>query len=430
MTRTLRQAAAFLFVATLIAHPARAQSTGHGSQAVRNRCNALIDQAAKRHYGWAWMEQGDPDPRRRAAEEVSFRPQLTPSNGLVLYLAGRRLHEPRYVEAAGHVANGIMAAQDRSGRIPAVAIFGRTARGKMQRERVPDRASTCASAALLLTLIEDPTFRSERMVRSAERAVNWLLKQQTDQGGWPVAHPPEASFDESRRLMRLSTPEYRDATFAMLLAQEVLQDRDFRLAAVDALDQLLRLRMSEPGRRGRWLWSTFYSASGQPEREVDGWPYGADMLASRYALETLLAGHRVLNHAEHRTGLAESVAAAVELRDEQGNWRRVISFDARWAQGSTRPSTAPSIFAARVPAHERTATFGLDRVIADAEPLPEDRPLSTTRPKMDPDLRLHMAAVMCGLESTPPDDAVEQPFSPAASSTPAQRIWDMLNLEG
>src|SRR4051812_4645766 len=82
------------------------------AEALKQECDALLEQLVKRPYGWGWQEKSV------AAREpvVSFEPQNTPAAGLLLLLGADVLEDRRYADAAANVGRLVAASVQPSGQ--------------------------------------------------------------------------------------------------------------------------------------------------------------------------------------------------------------------------------------------------------------------------------------------------------------------------
>src|SRR5207244_7517553 len=112
---------------------------------------------------------------------------------------------------------------------------------------------------------------------------------QTDIGGWPSIHPPDAPAKDAIRILRLDACDYRDSCLAMLLAGEVLHDKLVLRANDKMMSHLLSLRRDDPGTVGNSLWYTAYKPSGAPAPAIADGPAAPHRLAERYEQQVLLA---------------------------------------------------------------------------------------------------------------------------------------------
>jgi hypothetical protein len=349
-------------------------------------CDELIDAAVRRPYGWAWDTVSPAAPTGRAApRHVMMEPLGTPAAGIVLLWSGQLLDEARFRQAALQAARGVAASQATSGKVAQRALFGSSgASPRDQPAVVPERAATAAGFGLLIALIESEEPKPDSVPRAAIRAARWLAEQQAADGGWVTAHPSDsASPRHSSRFIRLDTPDYRDCTFALLLSAEAFNDPPLSKSAGRAVSKLLSLRLgtrhvdpaedlrvlptthetaastilderastrpatttpesfTPPAREAAAppifeaanaaglgnLWSTMYRANGSIDPTLTEYPAGADVPASRHAMQTLLGAY--LTTGEKQAGLALDAAAKslAELRDRDRTWRRVYLLD-------------------------------------------------------------------------------------------------------
>jgi hypothetical protein len=312
----------------LLCAPALAQEkSGRYTAQLRDECDALIRDAVKRPYGWGWDPLGKPDESRKpTTRPIPMEPLTTPAAGVVLHLSGKLLDEPRYTQAALEVARGIAGSQSATGKIPSVPVFGPTsAGGRDIPSVVPDRSSTCAALGLLLTVIDSSTIPDERLHRSATRAAFWLFKQLTPNGGWQVAFPADVPARDSARLFDLSTPDYRDSTYALLLAGEVLKDQTLARGSDKTINLLMLLRINDTRDPGHQLWSAASTLAGVPDGHAVRQPGGADLLASRFAIQTLLGGYLLRGDKPWGVAMDNATRSITALRRADGSWDRFVS---------------------------------------------------------------------------------------------------------
>jgi hypothetical protein len=364
-----------------------------------------------------------------------MEPLGTPAAGLLLLWSGKLLKEPKYQQAAIDAARGIAASQNASGQVPLHAMFAGTAGGRDETQIVPDRAATRAAVALLVSVLHDDPQAPELLSRSAQRAVQWLIRQQTADGGWPsgyVLKKPDDQRPENLRIIRMDTPDVRDTTFAMLLAADTLDDRLVTQAASKSVLKIVNLRLGvtpqapttqpiagdlppatqetslsplasilsdEPDadRRTNNLWSTVYRLSGTVDPELTEFPASADIPASRYAIQALLGAY--LMTGERQTGLALDLAsqAAAQLREPDGTWK---------TRYPRMPSTAPAaqdsdgIFGPRRSASISTTALGPAlHAVQQLKLLRRDRYIEMLDNQFT--VRQHLAATVCGLTDSP-----------------------------
>lgn len=335
-----------LFVAPLVSDAeAPAEKPQHFARLLARECDALIDAAIKRPYGWGWgeaeAEEGAKPPARRDRVPVSIGPLTTPAAGLVLLQAGELLHEPKYAEAARKVGNGIAATQQPRGNFPAVGMFGATSgQTAAPVSPLPDRAPTRAALGLLLSLVDAHPQIQDAANRAAPRAAQWLLRQQAEAGSWPVMYPPDAPPREAIRLVRLDTPDTRDSVVAMLLAYEVLGDASMRRSAERSLDFLVKFR-GNPSEPGAGLWRSAYIPSGITVDKMPEFPPGFDALAARYTVQAFFTSWVVLGD-DRRLAAAELATKSLDefIKGNDGQWRRRFALKTAATAPSTPPATA------------------------------------------------------------------------------------------
>jgi hypothetical protein len=164
------------------------------------------------------------------------------------------------------------------------------------------------------------------------------------------------------------------------------------------------MRTSAPGRYEN-LWSTFYRQNGELEDAVRDVPPGADVLASRRAVETLLAAALLMNEQPARDAAQRAAREAAQsllaLRDTQGRWTRLYVMSGEQPQpagesifgtASTQPSDALW----------RGGTFGIEPVLAATDLLHRLGPeqMSTTL-SQTMTVQERLAATVLGLTDNP-----------------------------
>ena len=353
---------------------ARAEPVGKYSRQLADECDALVDSAVKRSYGWAWPGTLDSAAGNPRQVQVSMAPGATPAAGLVLLEAADLLKNPRYTEAAVNAARAVAASQQATGKILANPTFGNAPGGRDAASAVPDRGATRAGLALLIAARGVDSSKDAQFTGAARRAVAWLLKQQAHDGGWPSAYPADADPLDAMRLIRLDSSDYRDSTLALFLAADALDDKPAGKAASRAVAKLLSLKVNAP-KRLAGTWTSVYQMNGQfDEKHAVEFPPGADMLATRYATQTLLCAFVLTRDAEAHAAIETVSTSLVGLRDEAtaGTWNRLYTFDSRGSNnlattqsvfGPTTTTTAPSIDV------EATGTFGLDDLLDSIQKL-------------------------------------------------------------
>jgi hypothetical protein len=319
-------------VVALTAAPTACAADGTNAEADRRelsrQCDSLVASAAKTAYGWGWTGTG----RRartadgRAARGVTIDLRATAAAGLVLHVAGQRLDEPRFTAAAAQAGRAVAAVQMKSGQIPAVGVVRANAGGRDDPLEVPSRSATCAGLGLLLTLTHDaadPGAASDAPARrAAAKAAHWLTAQQTSLGGFLVAEPPDARPGEGTRIVRLDRTDYRDAFIALHLAAHVLDDKRLAGKAAAAVDDLDVLRVADPHSVGFRLWSTAYTPNREMLTTVAALAPAADTVASRNAMQALLAACLLGDGDAAGPVVREAAAALAKLPKDNGTWRR------------------------------------------------------------------------------------------------------------
>jgi len=277
---------------------------------------------------------------------------------------------------------------------------------------VADRAATRAAIALLLAVIQNDQAKAEPLTRTNQRAVYWLMKQCADDGGWPTALQQDVNSREVQRIIRLDNSDYRDSTFAMLLASSVMPDRVVNVASGRCVQKLLALRLegrldesADPAvaRVASRLWSSAYRMDGSLDPKLKQFPAAADVLASRYAMQTLLGAYLISGEKPVGMALDSTAQALVELRGQDQVWRR-----AYLASPTTSPSTtqeSPGFFdppSTMDLGPSATGRFGLDAPLESIRQLKQlgraryGQMLATQFTTSQ-----HLAAVVCGLTDSP-----------------------------
>jgi hypothetical protein len=301
----------------------------------------------------------------------------------------------------------VAAAQQPSGKFPSRALFNATsASSKEAPAPLPDRASTRAALALLLSLAEEPNNQPEVINRAASRGAVWLAKQRAESGAFPILHPPGAPVADATRIVRLDTPDTRDCVLTLLLAYEALGDPFQRRAAEHSLEFLSKARTGTGLEVGAGLWQTAHFPTGLPFHSATDFPPALDTLASRYAVQTLFSVWAVLGEAPR---LAACELAAKSLGDlskaSDGKWRRRYDLDGHPIDpvtAATQPS--PNIFGPpNAPVVLPPATDpGLAPTLAAIE-LARKVGRDKYRERLTANLSLkqHLAVTISGLSDTP-----------------------------
>jgi hypothetical protein len=286
------------------------------SEQLETECNAIIQSAVKRPYGWAWdpMTTSGDTSKPRA---VSMEPQGSPAVGLILQLAGEMLKKPTYLDAAEQAARGALASRDEGGCIAPVPIFGDSVTVNPDPSALPDRAATRAALGLALIAIPNANAKDE-LTAAALATTKWLSRQQSASGAWPTLAADPATPANAVRLARLDNVDARDCTFTMLLAANVLNDKSFTLSANRAVAALLQMRQADHHN----LWTIAYDEKLAPLAAKLQLPDDTDLLASQFAMQTMLAAY--LMTGERRIGMSvdEAIRATSQLKRVDGSWDR------------------------------------------------------------------------------------------------------------
>jgi hypothetical protein len=324
-------------------------------------CDELRHAAITSAYGWGWLADANaaPDlaapgarptapvkrsrPRDRGAPTPDIDIRATASTGLVLQLVGQSLNTERERNAARDAARGQAARHLPTGHMPATArLLPRPGGFAESVGIVPDRGPTCAALALMLLVIDANKDKpDDRVVAGATRAATWLARQPTSAGGWQSAYPPGAGM-KARRLIRLDDRSYRDSTFTLLLASQVLARREYALTADRCVDELLLVRIRADGATGQSLWPPAAKLGGEAVDDIAELPPGADLVATRYAMETLLGARLVTNRGSLDKELVAALTSLAALPKPGGRWRRRYELFPRDAAPAI-PSTQPSV---------------------------------------------------------------------------------------
>src|SRR3954470_21963376 len=128
MQSGLKQAISLLMIVWMVCvqSSARAQAPrGRYAKQLADECDALIQSAVRRSYGWGWDTVTLNAARSSATtpRHIAMEPLGTPAAGMLLLWSGQLLQEPRFRQAALEGARGIGAAQMPSGQVPLHAVF-------------------------------------------------------------------------------------------------------------------------------------------------------------------------------------------------------------------------------------------------------------------------------------------------------------------
>ncbi len=362
--------------------PAAAAARTPAQTSLAAECDGLIGSAVKTSFGWGWAAVeplpeapaapaptgaagAEPTPEKsseRTPEAAPPMPTRPPANrrpspragakavidskdsaalGLQLFLIGRRLNEPRFLDAAYEVARGLSTIQSRTGQIRTRGVLGAMTGANDPPIDVPDRAATRTVLALLLTLLDaDRTSGRhdyERLRPAASHAAYWLAGQMTAAGGWPSAYPPNAARGKAYRLVFLDRRDYRDSALTLLLAGEVLQSEPLQQLFDRTADELQVLRPIDPQTAERSFWTTAYALDGEPTRKFPELNKGYDLIAGRYAAETLLAGYVVTLKPRYDEVFEAAMVVLNKFPRSDGHYARFYDRSSQKAVPTTRP---------------------------------------------------------------------------------------------
>jgi hypothetical protein len=423
--------------ALLVAWPIHAAEL---ADTLTRTCDDLLQLAVRRPYGFGWPADG-PSP----VGGISVDPTTTASAAFVLYWAGDALDKPAYKSAAIQAARGLAAAQLASGAVPPRIVFFQSKSGGFEHPAlVADRRATCAAEGLFLTILDDAGDTDPRLHGSAMWALTWLLHQQPTNGSWPQADPPATQPKDAIRLIRLDNGDWRNCTMTMLLAGDVLSNIQARLSVQHSNDFLLRLRIGDVSQVGKPLWATAYGMDTFPSARLADLPPGIDVLASRMAMQTLLATDllidepttRALDQAGKNTvaqAFTDAAATLAKLPRYDGQWMRVYDYDVD-ATKPPLPPLDPAVEAAPLvlQASRHTGDWGITAILQTASVLKsEGRKGLIAQLSTEMNLHQRFAATICGVEDEPlavkfdPPDSIRL----TGDSTVQQRIlfaWETL----
>ena len=416
--------ALFLFISIT----ARADAPRSASaQELRRECDASLATLIKRPYGSGWpIELQVPDARDPA---VSLEPLQTPATALILLHASEVLVEPKYAEAARNVARLVAASVQTSGQIPSQVALGPKPLNRERPRPLPDRASTRAGIALLLSLVqgkEGDLHQDELLTRAAGRGAAWLAKQQAPTGAWPIAYPPEADVKDVTRLVRLDSPDTRDNVLAMLLAYEVLGDATHRRSIERSLAYLMRVRNGDGQESGAGMYGPAFDAGTAPITKFEEFPENAtDALASRYGIQTVFSAYVVLGPPEWSHSASVAATAAGQLRiPEPGKWHRWYSSRGDVIEPDSIKARSKTGGFGELSTHPLIGDWGLPQALAVIKSHDElGREKFLQRVKQPFSIRQRLALTLCGLLDEPM--SIEFP----TSKDEAQAYLDQLKAE-
>jgi hypothetical protein len=375
---------AALAVVSAIGRPASAAAAAGagadgGRAALAARCDELVRSAVRSSYGWGWTPEvsaaeesvaeaaedegpsskqlggrpakGNPKPAAAPGprRSVVIDGRATALIGLELFWAGELLGNAQYKQAALEAGRGLSAIQTRSGQVRARGTMGAFGGPQDPPADVPDRSATLAAMGLWLTMIDaakPPSATSgatpqapaltndraagapkvdDRLTRPAAVAAHWLVGQQTPAGAWPLGYPADAPPGKAARIVRLDTIDFRDAAIAILLAGEVLDNREARASFDRCVESLLSARISADDGPDRPLWTGVYDLQGQPDRRLPEFAKDVDLLACRNVMQVLLTAYLVTLNPKADEATRDAVKAIGALPQENapaGRWHR------------------------------------------------------------------------------------------------------------
>jgi hypothetical protein len=333
------QATIFVIVLSILASISRGQATtqvsGRYEQQLRRECHDLLESVIKKPYGWAWTEDAKPLAAKQRQAIVAMNPNESPAAGLLLLWAGEFLDDAELKDAAKHVARGVNAAKTGAGMVMSRPLFASNAGGRDERAYIPRRDASVAGLALLLEQMRvDPEDGLSKT--AAVRIANWLLKQQAQNGAWPSSQPPDAEAKDAIRILRLDNPDFRNSTIALLLAADATGQKNLADHAKKSIDLLMRLRLGRPP-HSAGLWATAYSVEGALMGSDYGFPGGADALASRYAMQTLIIGSIQLQQPSYGPAIEQAAKTFHDAELDNHTWPRFFDPGAGRRTASTQP---------------------------------------------------------------------------------------------
>lgn len=422
---------AIVSIVTVLPGLAPAADTRYAQQ-LASESDALIRDAIRRPYGWAWDAAAAPESAGQAAHAaprpVTMETLGSPGAGLVLLWSGRLLNQPRYVHASQEVARAIAASQTSLGLIRSHPVFGPSAGGRDEPSVIPDRQASRAALGLLLALTEQPEApatqatsaekssiesRNNAIRSSAIRAAAWLAKQQTPNGLWPSTFASPADPKDITRIVRFDDADYRDSTLALILAADVLGQDSLRLQAKRPVEWLLKVRLTQDT-HGPNLWPTAVTPDGTDIPK--DFASGPDVLASRINMQTLLADYLFTGNRDVGMALDAAATTLREVKRPDGLYDRFLdpTTAADLARANGQAPATQSVFApapTTAPSHSALATLSdpllvgsfsvneqLDAV-ARLKPIGRDRYLAMLSAGFT--FHQHLSATLTGMNENP-----------------------------
>jgi hypothetical protein len=372
-----------------------AELSAEQKASLRSACEGLAARAVRSGFGWGWSDDEEPVDLTRQRPPGGKMPMIdafvTARIGLLMLRAGELLDEPGFVGVAFEAGRGVLGVQARSGQIRSHGAMGAFGGHLDDAADLPDRRPTRVAVALLMELADNDARAGRepdaRLRGPAQQAAHWLTRQQTTIGGWPVIYPPDAPRGQGQRLIRLDETDFRDTALAVLLASDVLGDRLLRNKYDRSAAHLCNLRVSAGTPPVHALWCGYYKPDGDLRPKNVDLLQSIDLLATRHAAETLLAGMILPGDNNPRDPLDEAVAAALTdlppatrrlKTDDGGRLHRRYTLELRpivppappppgpfEAAQPPPPPTPPHRMADLLATLDRLAVHGVDQLRAD-----------------------------------------------------------------
>jgi hypothetical protein len=318
---------------------------------LRAELDSLLTLGVSRPYGLGFAQAPESE-RKPGPATVVYEPAGTSAAGLLLHLCGELLDDDRYRAAAMNIARGLSLAMDTTGRVPASAVFlpGQVGQRDVH-GAVPRREPTTAALGFLLVLDKHLAGKDARVASTAVRASSFLIKQQLRTGGFVTAlDVPGQRYP--RRIVRFDEPSTRDAVVAMLLIELTGEGRETSLAiplakvgSRRAVEHLLRQRFTEIDKPSRFLWPTAVDPDGTPIPSgtpgLESFPPAGNALATRYAIDTLLAFHLVTADSAAFDAARLAADALAARRENDGVWSLIDNPKSRFPPPGPEGSVWP-----------------------------------------------------------------------------------------
>jgi hypothetical protein len=178
----------------------------------------------------------------------------------------------------------------------------------------------------------------------------------------------------------------------MLVESDLLADKEISKSAVKSLDHLLSLRVGSAKVEQPTLWCGVYDLQGQPAPQKIGLPESPDLLASRYSMQTLLAGYLIVADRKYGQAVDEAFKSLDDLKMKENIWRRFPD-----AKENTEP---PPMFG--VPSSTEFGSLGLPSVLNSMRQMKlQGREKFAEMLSVQFTPRQHLIAAMVGLADEP-----------------------------